>query len=144
LLPGFFASSGSQFTATIEDTDNSSSFSMYLINGVEYIDAYNPNISIEEKMSLKKEKDNFTYKVSPNPVNDILTIEYSLQAEIPFSIELMDFLGNRVSNILTKQKQSAGDYIIQMPVSKFVAGMYFIVFSNDKYAKTSKIIINSQ
>ena len=58
------------------------------------------------------------------------------------SIELVNFFGQKVKSLLPKQKQKTGNYTIQLPVSEFKSGTYFLVVSSNTQNKIEKIIIN--
>lgn len=61
---------------------------------------------------------------------------------MPLSIELANLFGKRVKTVLHKQKQQAGSYTLQIPISGLSKGTYFLTFSSSQQTKTEKIIIN--
>ena len=85
---------------------------------------------------------NFYYTVYPNPSDEFINIAYSLDTEILLSIELVNLLGQKIKTVLSKQNQQAGTYTLQIPVSDFSTGTYFLIISSANQTKTEKIIIN--
>ena len=61
---------------------------------------------------------------------------------MPLSVELLDLFGKKVKTILHKQNQQAGSYTLQIPVSDFSVGTYFLTISSANHTKTEKIVIN--
>ncbi len=54
-------------------------------------------------------RSDFSYKVFPDSSNELIIITYSLDTEMPLSIELVDLFGKKLETILPKQNQKAGD-----------------------------------
>jgi len=84
----------------------------------------------------------FSYTVYPNPSDEFINITYSLDTEIFLSIELVNFLGQKIKTILPNQDHQAGTYILQISVSDLSTGIYFLTISSKDQIKTEKIIIN--
>ena len=55
---------------------------------------------------------------------------------------IVDFFGQKLKTILHKQNQQAGNYTLQIPISDFSAGTYFLTISSSNQTRTEKIIIN--
>jgi len=142
LLPGFSAQAGSEFSAKIENINDCGAKGdapkMLIQNMPEEDDDVAENtLEVEKNKAL-----DFSYKVYPNPSNELLCIQYSLNQEIPLSIELVNFLGQRVRAILPQHNQQPGTYTIQIPISDFSTGTYFLIIRSINQTKTEKIIIN--
>lgn len=141
LLPGFIAQIGSEFSAKIEniyDCGTKEKTTKMLIQSMPNEDEEMIELSeIENKRIF-----DFSYKVYPNPSNEFINIQYSLNKEILLSIELVNFLGQRVKVILAKQNQQAGNYELQIPISEIATGTYFLILSSTNQIETEKIIIN--
>ena len=54
----------------------------------------------------------------------------------------INFLGQKVKTILPRQNQQAGNYELQIPITDFANGTYFLTISSVNQSKTEKIIIN--
>ena len=84
----------------------------------------------------------FTYKIFPNPSNEWINIQYSLNTETQLHINLVNFLGQIVKNILPEQKQQAGTYELQIPIYGLANGTYFLIVISANQKKVEKIIVN--
>ena len=141
LQPGFSVQTGAEFSAEIENIDDceecASNVSNVIIQNVpeEYDEI--ADVQIENKSD-------FSCTVYPNSSNEFINITYSLNAEKPLSIELVDIFGKKIETILPQQNQKAGNYKIQIPVSDFSTGTYFLTIASSNQARTEKIIINKQ
>ena len=113
LLPGFSAQAGSEFSAKIEnivDCGTKGSTSKVLIQSMPDEDEeINEITGIEKNQVL-----DFSYKVYPNPSNELINIQYFLDTEIT-----------------------------QIPISEFANGTYFLTISTANQTKIEKIIINN-
>jgi len=140
LLPGFSAQAGSEFSAKIENIVDCGSKE----NAPKILVENMPNEDEEmiESIGIDNRVFGFSYKVFPNPSNELINIQYFLNTEVTLSIELVNFLGQRVKTILPKQNQQAGSYELQIPVSEFATGTYFLTISSANQTKIEKIIIN--
>ena len=138
LQPGFSIQAGAEFSAGIEDIDDCEECAA--------------NVSIETVQDVPEEydeiavqienKSDFSYRVFPDSSNKLINITYSLITEMPLSIELVDFFGQKLKTILHKQNQQAGNYTLQIPISDFSTGTYFLTISSSNQTRTEKIIIN--
>ena len=90
----------------------------------------------------KPKTNQVSYTIFPDPSNEFINITYSLDREMPLSIELVDLFGNKIKTILPKQNQQAGNKNLQIPISDFSIGTYFLTISSSNLSKTEKIIIN--
>jgi hypothetical protein len=139
LEPGFSVELGTEFSVTIEDihdcgTSPSSSPKIMIQNVPE---EYDDMIDIH----IKNAPD-FSYTIYPNPSDEFINITYSLDTEMFLSIELVNLFGQKIKTVLPRQNQQAGTYMLQIPVSDFSIGTYFLTISSTNQAKTEKIIIN--
>ena len=138
LQPGFSVQTGAEFSAEIEDVDDCEGCASNVIvkNVSEEYDERN-DIQIESKFD-------FSYKVFPDSSNKFINITYSLDTVILLSIEVIDLFGQKIKTVLPKQKQQAGNYTLQIPISEFSTGTYFLTISSGNQTKTEKIIINNR
>ena len=139
LQPGFSVQTGAEFSAGIEDIDDcedcASNASKVIVQNIP--DVY------DEKADIRiKSESGFSYKVFPDSSNEFINITYSLDTEESLSIELVDLFGKKIKTILPKQDQQAGNYALQVPVSEFSIGSYFLTISSSNQTRIEKIIIN--
>ncbi|OFX23751.1 MAG: hypothetical protein A2033_12910 [Bacteroidetes bacterium GWA2_31_9] len=82
--------------------------------------------------------DNFTINVNPNPFNNELNINYSINKTCDVSIELFDITGKKISS-LQNIKQEKGNYSMKYNKTKdsVKPGVYFlkIIVGNEVYVK---------
>ena len=88
-------------------------------------------------------KPNFSYTVFPNSSNELINITLSLDTDMTLSIELVDLFGHKIETVLPKQNHQTGNYTLQIPVSDFPQGTYFLTFTSTYQKKTERIIINT-
>lgn len=83
----------------------------------------------------------FSFKSDQRTVPAIL-LTYTINTEIPLSIELVDLFGQKIKTVLPKQIQQTGNYTFQMQISDLCTGTYFLTISSTNQTNTVKIIIN--
>jgi len=84
----------------------------------------------------------FLFSIFPNPTNGMVTIDYTLYADAPISIELYNMYGQRVKLIAPKQNQKAGAYSIQTSVAGLVAGTYIVKVTSGNQVESKQLVIN--
>lgn len=88
-------------------------------------DYTNDDYDAFKKIDLLNEDDKkLNYSVYPNPVSDILSIEYTLEQDSPVNIILATIDGRVVRNIFRKQQKGA--QLEQIACSNFVTGVYLL------------------
>ena len=139
LQPGFSVQTGAEFFAGIEVIDDCEE----CVSNVSHVIVQNVSEEYDERAEAQIEsKADFSYKVSPDSSNEFINITYSLDTERPLSIELVDLFGKRIKTVVPKQRQQAGNYSLQIPISDFSTGTYFLDISSNNQGRTEKIIIN--
>lgn len=84
---------------------------------------------------------NLEWLLSPNPVQDELTIRYALATSGNISIELRDLNGKIIDFIVNNANMAEGNQIVVYNMQKVQAGLYIIcLYENGKLIKTGKII----
>ena len=139
LQPGFSVQTGAELSASIEDVDDCEDCDLF-IQKVIVQDV--PEVFDNAKDIRIENKSKFSYTVLPSSSNESIIINYSLDTEMPLSIDLVDIFGHKMKSVLPKQKQQAGDYTLQIPVSGCPTGTYFLTVSSADKRTTKKIIIN--
>lgn len=138
LQPGFSVQTGAEFSAKIENVDDceecASTANKVTIQNV-------PEVYDDTEGVRNNYISDVSYKVFPNFSNDFINITYSLDTGMTLSIDLVDLFGQKLKTILPKQSQQAGNYTLQIPVSDFSIGTYFLTISSTSQSKTIKIII---
>jgi hypothetical protein len=129
LFPGFTASSGCLFTALIDECEMSD----YDANDLRIEDdANHGNISSTDESLIS---------IYPNPANDIATIEFEVNEEIPVSISILDVEG-RIRQYLFNEKLLTGDhYKTQLSTKDFSPGLYVCVMKTGENVVTKKFLV---
>ena len=137
--PGFSVQTGAEFSAEIEDVDDC----VECASNVSNVIVQNVSEEYDERTEIQIEsKSDFSYKVFPDSSNKFINITYTINTEIPLSIELVDLFGQKIKTVLPKQIQQTGNYTFQMQISDLCTGTYFLTISSTNQTNTVKIIIN--
>jgi Pregnancy-associated plasma protein-A/Secretion system C-terminal sorting domain/Fibronectin type III domain len=79
-------------------------------------------------------------KITPNPVADVLNIEWYAEADAPVTIRLFDLTGREMKHIETQMSKEITT--IQMDVKNVQNGMYIVTLQQGDILKTKKVIVN--
>jgi len=79
-------------------------------------------------------------KVYPNPVNEKLTIEYTLVENAEVKLELVDMLGATVKSL--SQNQISGKHEIQFDTETLNNGIYFLKISTSASSQIIKVTVS--
>ena len=80
------------------------------------------------------------FKVSPNPVADVLNIEYNTEGDASATIRLFDLTGREMKRI--DKRLSKENPVVQMDVSKIQNGMYIVTLQQGETVQTKKVVVN--
>jgi len=78
------------------------------------------------------------FKVYPNPVSSIATIQTSIQAGTTVGLSLVDITGRTV---LFSKREVGNSGEMSLEVTNYTSGLYFLRIKDDKQTFTSKILI---
>ena len=128
LQPGFFRELGTNFTASIETISNcgTSSSRMAMNNSDNSFESLNE----------------FNVTAYPNPTSELVNIEYVLPSRMRISIDLIDFLGQRVKTVTSETMQDMGTHTSQVSVSELSIGTYFLKITFNDDETLQKVIVN--
>ena len=139
LQPGFSVQAGATFSARIEDIGDCEecalAASKVMVQNV-------PEVSDEKADAQFESKSIIQYTVFPNSSCEFINITYSLDLKMTVSIEMLDLFGQKMKTILPKQNHQAGNYSLQIPVSDFSNGTYFLTISSEYQTIIKRIVIN--
>jgi uncharacterized delta-60 repeat protein len=77
----------------------------------------------------------------PNPIQEEMTLTYTLKNTETISIDLFDMNGTYLDHILDNQQQDAGDHTVTIQFApNMSAGMYYLVISNGKNKYSIKLV----
>lgn len=77
--------------------------------------------------------------IYPNPVNDVINLEYYLKSGGYYTIEIINSLGRHV--YLNTQKMEAGESKLTLPVNSYQPGVYFLRLSGFKEMYEERVLI---
>jgi hypothetical protein len=80
-----------------------------------------------------------TLSIFPNPVTDMLNVNYTLLKSTNTSIQIINSLGQVVKEIFNSQP--IGTYTLTIDTKPFSKGIYYIRFSNGEKTQQAKVII---
>jgi len=85
------------------------------------------NSLLAGKAAAAKSEKNLTFiKVSPNTVDDQITVVYKLERESNISIKIMDLLGNEVTTLATERSASGEQTKTFSIANRLSSGIYFV------------------
>jgi hypothetical protein len=113
--------------------------------GVEGSGYLNNSSYTLNQVSVQETIDKFALENNyPNPFNPSTTIRYQLPTSSDVRIEMYNIAGQRVMQ-LVDESQNAGSYSINVEMSAFSSGVYFIRFmassEQETYIRTSKMTL---
>ncbi len=123
---GFWARSGSTFTAYLESCTDISPDASALVDldpGYEPEDETFNQISDESEIGSKFFHD---LTVFPNPFNESTTVQFHFHGEQRVSITLMDILGREMMEIANAAEFAEGQHRIEIQTSDLPTGIYLI------------------
>ncbi len=80
------------------------------------------------------------YQNMPNPATNSTRISYELKKSDNVTVDIYDFLGNKVKSFYEGRK-SAGFYSIEVSLNGFASGTYFYTLKTDKNIATKKMVV---
>ena len=97
---------------------------------------------VEENISSGiQEIANTNLSFYPNPVNNILNVNYLLPVKTQVEINLYSIDGRKVDTFL-QNEQNQGSYNLSFDVTKYSKGSYLVELKQNKQTTVKKIIIN--
>jgi Pregnancy-associated plasma protein-A/Secretion system C-terminal sorting domain/Fibronectin type III domain len=79
-------------------------------------------------------------KITPNPVADVLNIEWHAEADAPATIRLFDLTGREMKRI--EKHMSKEITTVQMDVRTVQNGMYIVTLQQGETLQTKKVVVN--
>jgi hypothetical protein len=79
-------------------------------------------------------------KITPNPVADVLNIEWHAEADAPATIRLFDLTGREMKRI--EKHMSKEVTMVQMDVRTVQNGMYIVTLQQGETLQTKKVVVN--
>lgn len=103
-----------------------------------YWSIYVSGIGIEEK---QLQPESFSLSVTPNPLNSITNIKYSISVSSDIELSIYNICGQEIAT-LDKGIKKAGEYWVVWNTENFSNGVYFCrLKANDKLLLTKKLLL---
>ncbi len=80
------------------------------------------------------------YNNYPNPFNPTTVVRYDLPTTSKVVLKVYDVLGREVATIVNA-KQPAGSYKLDLNMSRYASGLYFLRLSAGQYVRTQKMML---
>ena len=85
-----------------------------------------------------------SYKVYPNPVKDLATIEYTLNNDSSVSIELYNVTGQLINTIFNGNAEAGQKQSVSFNADGMKSGVYFFKLTTNNNVVTKSVIISQQ
>lgn len=95
---------------------------------------------IDELSSTNFVQDEMNVRVMPNPVRDVVAVQYDLKANSEVSIELYNTLGERIEQFMPSTMQTAGSYQFQFATDRLASGVYFLNIQTTQGVVSQRIV----
>ena len=110
-----------------------------LVTGDHIVDATLP-VS-ESTLGVAEISNKPKINLYPNPIKDVITLDYTLAQTSSISIKMVDLQGREVAELLSETGKSAGTYKSTFDMSKYEAGVYFVTLSDGNNVATQKVMV---
>jgi hypothetical protein len=77
----------------------------------------------------------------PNPFNPQTSISYQLAVSSTVTLKVFDVTGREVSNLVNRQRQAAGKYLLKFDAGNLASGIYFYVLKTDLSVHSAKMLL---
>jgi hypothetical protein len=94
---------------------------------------------VENLSSINKTDEKCILKVSPNPNNGFCTVEIDQKISDPYSVKIMNILGEEL--IIIDNSDSSVDRKFNIDLSSFASGQYIVVLQTKSFYQVEKIVL---
>lgn len=123
----------------IEDTwvisNNENLLFYYKAKELAYAEGFSFETIFKEETNINKISNTFNFEISPNPANDFVNINF--ENELNSKVEILDIKG-----VIKYQNNSNQEKSLNINISDFENGLYFVRIISNGINKTQKLIIN--
>ena len=81
------------------------------------------------------------YSIYPNPFNPTTTLQFTLSQEHSISVEIFSLTGQRIAQVVTSKRFSAGTHQLGVDASTWSSGTYVYRISGNFGLKTGKMVV---
>lgn len=102
---------------------------------------YIDDINIADHTSIEENMTNELISIYPNPVNDILNVEYKLDRSSDVLVNVFDVTGKNIRSV-NSGNMSAGNHTMQIDASGWDSGLYHVVINTAGGTSSYKVFKN--
>ena len=141
--PGFQALEGSSFRAYLDDCSSVYYESIDEGDVGDLGDVYDPKSSNNsyDQPDTKIQSEELA-KMYPNPINQVVTVEFTTNEFERVSIDVFNMMGQKVMQVLNKPNLAPGPHRIIVDSADLPSGMYTIVVDTSGERTVKKVIKN--
>jgi len=126
VFQGILINGDTSFMQTFQSSFGCDSIVTYYING------FSSAAEVEKLIG--------NFEIAPNPIFDNLSIKIDLSTAADIKIDLYDFKGNFVENILNNQRVVDGRHVFNKDLNAIPTGFYYVVATTNKGILTRKLL----
>ncbi len=126
VFQGVLISGDTSFMQSFQSTSGCDSIVTYVING------FSSASEVEQLIE--------GFEVAPNPISDNLSIKINFSDATDIQLDLYDFKGNLVKNVLEHQQTLQGEYVFNKDLNDIPAGFYYLFATTNKGVLTKKLL----
>ena len=136
LQAGFHAEAGSEFTAKIEDC------SAGLVDDLPQEKV--ATLKFAPKLEEGKLNTVLDINIYPNPFENQFFIDYRIGKDAKVKIQLYDILGQKVKDIIKKQRKTAGIHQAKFTNRNLMEGTYILMIQVDGQISQQKVVMSGK
>ncbi len=141
-LPAGWNDSRIKLVVLVQHYNASNEFDRQILNSMEFDLNSSGNSGGVVSSIIEKGTAISSANLYPNPANDFVNVEYSLNTDANFSMEVYNLLGRAVKNFPVVNL-GEGDYNTRINTSELNNGVYFVVLKDgNKTVQTLKFVVN--
>jgi len=96
---------------------------------------------IKSTTEVSSISDSNQFSVYPNPAKDKLQVSYQLSSTSNVSLEIFDWSGKLIKNLISNENKTADNYIQTFDISDLSSGVYFAKLNTQTFSKTAKLLV---
>ncbi len=81
------------------------------------------------------------FTIYPNPAKDKLQVSYQLSSVSNVSLQVYDWSGKMIKNLISNEYQNADNYNQSFDISDLSSGVYFAKLKSQTFSKTTKLLV---
>lgn len=99
------------------------------------------NDDLAGKGILNRDIQNQLMPIYPNPSKAEINIPFVLNADQPVQLDLIDLMGQKVSNLVEKRNYMQGQHALKVKIPEIGNGVYFVMLRTNSGTLSQKLVI---